>query len=121
VQNGERLLSDPARNCTVKGRRGDWDCLPGDKSLFHSRPGSGLPIGNLTSQVFADFYLSPFDHFTKREHPVDPCTHTRPGDAETGPAARHSAAALRGQAARASPLPASDLGLPFPSCAPASR
>jgi len=25
----------------------------------------GLPIGNLTSQFFANFYLSPFDHFIK--------------------------------------------------------
>ncbi len=25
----------------------------------------GLPIGNLTSQIFANFYLSPFDHFVK--------------------------------------------------------
>ena len=35
----------------------DWDGLPADKSLFHSRSGCGLPIGNLTSQVFADFCL----------------------------------------------------------------
>ena len=26
---------------------------------------SGLPIGNLTSQVFANFYLNPFDHLIK--------------------------------------------------------
>jgi retron-type reverse transcriptase len=29
----------------------------------------GLPIGNLTSQFFANFYLNPFDHFVK-EHLV---------------------------------------------------
>ena len=27
----------------------------------------GLPIGNLTSQFFANLYLSPFDHFVKRQ------------------------------------------------------
>ena len=59
------VFCDPARNCTIKGRRGDWAGLPADKSLFHSRPGCGLPIGNLTSQVFANFYLSCFDHFMK--------------------------------------------------------
>ena len=59
------VFCDPAGSCIVKGRRGDWDGLPADKSLFHSRPGCGLPIGNLTSQVFANFYLSPFDHFMK--------------------------------------------------------
>jgi RNA-directed DNA polymerase len=28
---------------------------------------SGLPIGNLTSQIFANFYISAFDHFMKKE------------------------------------------------------
>ncbi len=49
----------------VKGKRKDWDGLPNNKSLFHSPAGCGLPIGNLTSQVFANFYLNPFDHFIK--------------------------------------------------------
>ena len=30
-----------------------------------SPPGKGLPIGNLTSQHFANFYLGPFDRFAK--------------------------------------------------------
>ncbi len=29
--------------------------------------GKGLPIGNLTSQFFANVYLNPFDHFIKEE------------------------------------------------------
>lgn len=29
--------------------------------------GRGLPIGNLTSQFFANVYLNPFDHFVKEE------------------------------------------------------
>jgi hypothetical protein len=29
------------------------------------RPGIGMPIGNLTSQMFANLYLDPFDHFVK--------------------------------------------------------
>jgi hypothetical protein len=29
------------------------------------RPGTGMPIGNLTSQMFANLYLDPFDHFVK--------------------------------------------------------
>lgn len=59
------IFNDPAGNCIIKGRRSNWDGLPNDKSLFHSRPGCGLPIGNLTSQVFANFYLNIFDHFMK--------------------------------------------------------
>lgn len=35
------------------GSLSDWDGLPDSKSLFHSPPGCGLPIGNLTSQLFS--------------------------------------------------------------------
>jgi hypothetical protein len=40
--------------------------FPGDDLLAASRP-RGLPIGNLTSQFWANVYLNPFDHFVKRE------------------------------------------------------
>ena len=40
--------------------------FPGDDLLAAARP-RGLPIGNLTSQFWANCYLSPFDHFVKRE------------------------------------------------------
>lgn len=59
------VFNNPAQNCIIKGKRKDWDGLPNNKSLFHSPAGCGLPIGNLTSQVFANFYLNPFDHFIK--------------------------------------------------------
>ncbi len=40
-----------------------------DRIIDHGAPGSfpgkGLPIGNLTSQHFANHYLSPLDHFIK--------------------------------------------------------
>jgi len=38
----------------------------GDDLFAVARP-RGLPIGNLTSQFWANCYLSPFDHFVKRE------------------------------------------------------
>jgi hypothetical protein len=38
---------------------------PASKSLFHAGENKGLPIGNLTSQLFANFYLDDFDHFMK--------------------------------------------------------
>jgi hypothetical protein len=38
----------------------------GDDLFAASRP-RGLPIGNLTSQFWANCYLNPFDHFVKRE------------------------------------------------------
>ncbi len=38
-----------------------------DDDLFAALRPRGLPIGNLTSQVWANVYLTPFDHFVKRE------------------------------------------------------
>ena len=32
-----------------------------------NRPGKGLPIGNLTSQLFANIYLDKLDHFVKED------------------------------------------------------
>ncbi len=36
-----------------------------DAAPPHTQPGKGLPIGNLTSQHFANFYLGKLDHFVK--------------------------------------------------------
>lgn len=38
-----------------------------DDDLFAALRPRGLPIGNLTSQFWANCYLNPFDHFVKRE------------------------------------------------------
>jgi hypothetical protein len=61
----EIVTSRPSENCIIRGLRSDWEGLPSDKSLFTTPPDCGLPIGNLSSQVFANFYLNPFDHFVK--------------------------------------------------------
>jgi hypothetical protein len=58
-------LHDPAHHCIRRCPRSAWAGLPPDKSLFGTPAGRGLPIGNLTSQVFANFYLDPLDHFVK--------------------------------------------------------
>jgi hypothetical protein len=39
--------------------------LPADKSLFTAPRGKGLPIGNLTSQFFANVYMNALDQFVK--------------------------------------------------------
>ncbi len=41
-------------------------CFPGDDLFAILRP-RGLPIGNLTSQFWANVYLNAFDRFVKRE------------------------------------------------------
>ena len=61
------LFNEPVNNAIVKGNLSDWDNLPKDKSLFAAKPGYGLPIGNLTSQVFANVYMSALDHFIKHK------------------------------------------------------
>ena len=66
VVDMEIVLLDPTRSCRIIGKASDWDALPHDKSLFHSREGCGLPIGNLTSQLFSNVYLNVFDQYMKR-------------------------------------------------------
>lgn len=44
----------------------DMVYFPGDNLFAAQRP-RGLPIGNLTSQWWANCYLNPFDHFVQRE------------------------------------------------------
>ncbi len=38
-----------------------------DHNAPHNAPGKGVPIGNLTSQHFANLYLDQLDHFVKEE------------------------------------------------------
>ena len=38
-----------------------------EDDLFDANRDSGLPIGNLTSQLFANYFLSPFDRFIKEK------------------------------------------------------
>lgn len=57
------IFQNPAASCIIKGHTFDWDGLPKNKSLFYSPSDCGLPIGNLTSQVLANFYLHDLDQF----------------------------------------------------------
>lgn len=60
------IMNDPLEGCIRKGRITDWDELPESKSLFHSPEGCGLPIGNLTSQLFSNIYMNRLDQYMKR-------------------------------------------------------
>ena len=57
------VFNNAAQNCRIRGNLRDWVGLPLNKSLFHSHSNCGLPIGNLTSQVFANFYMHSLDTF----------------------------------------------------------
>lgn len=60
------VLLNPITDCHIVGSVSDWDNLPNNKSLFHSSLGCGLPIGNLTSQLFSNVYMNIFDQYAKR-------------------------------------------------------
>ncbi|MBK8903274.1 MAG: RNA-dependent DNA polymerase [Anaerolineaceae bacterium] len=52
--------------CGVLAEAYEMAWFSGDNLLAACRP-RGLPIGNLTSQFWANCYLNPLDHFIKRE------------------------------------------------------
>lgn len=57
------ISSDPLEGCIRVGAPSEWEGLPDKKSLFKSPPGKGLPIGNLTSQLFSNVYMDSFDKY----------------------------------------------------------
>jgi len=61
------IFNDSTKGCIIKGKKNNWDDLPKDKSLFTTKSGCGLPIGNLTSQLFGNVFLNDLDHFVKRD------------------------------------------------------
>jgi retron-type reverse transcriptase len=61
------IFYEPTQQCIIKSKLSVWRGLPPDKSWFHSAPLCGLPIGNLSSQVFANFYMNSFDHYLKHD------------------------------------------------------
>ena len=61
------INSNPMDNCNVWGELSDWNNLPKDKSLFYAKENCGLPIGNLSSQLFSNVYMNVFDQYIKRK------------------------------------------------------
>ena len=61
------IMLDPMENCIIVGDLHDWDDIDHAKCMRFVEPGLALPIGNLTSQLFSNVYLNPFDQFVKRD------------------------------------------------------
>ena len=61
------IYNDPTEKWIFKGHQSDYNWLPPSKSLFNTPDDCGLPIGNLTSQLFSNIYLNDFDHYMKDE------------------------------------------------------
>jgi RNA-directed DNA polymerase len=64
LKSGEGVLSEEYEMVWFPG---DDPSTGSGQGLFAANRPRGLPIGNLTSQFWANCYLSPFDHFVKRE------------------------------------------------------
>ncbi|MGQ9591479.1 MAG: reverse transcriptase domain-containing protein [Planctomycetota bacterium] len=63
----ERIIRRPiAPDAVLKGSRASFESVPPGKSLLRAPPGKGLPIGNHTSQFFANVYLDALDRYVKR-------------------------------------------------------
>jgi hypothetical protein len=61
------IFHDPTKDYRFKGDKKHLKKLPNHKTLFKIEKNKGLPIGNLTSQFFANVYMNALDHFIKRE------------------------------------------------------
>lgn len=57
------IYNNPTLNCRFRGSRSNWKGLPHSKSLFGVNADCGQPIGNLSSQIFANVYLDALDKF----------------------------------------------------------
>ncbi len=62
------VFYEPTEHCILqRAQPADFEQLPAHKTLFKAAPGCGLPIGNLTSQFFANVYLDALDQFVKHQ------------------------------------------------------
>jgi len=59
----DRIIDTAPAECG----RADFFYFPGDDLLTPIESATGLPIGNLTSQFFANLYLDAVDHFIKEQ------------------------------------------------------
>ncbi|WP_372826496.1 RNA-directed DNA polymerase [Polaromonas sp.] len=59
------LMHDPRTNFEPRGDRRLQDLVPPHKRLLNAPPDTGLPIGNLSSQFFANVHLNGLDQLCK--------------------------------------------------------
>ena len=61
------ITHDPTQDAIIIDNKEDWQKLPKHKSLFSAKIGTWIPLGNITSQLFANRYLTSLDHFIKHD------------------------------------------------------
>lgn len=64
---GKVIFSDPMLGVHMRGSAEEWALLPKRKSLLYQPEGIGICIGNLTSQLLSNIYLSLLDNFIMEE------------------------------------------------------
>lgn len=62
----EIVLLDPTDGCRHVGSPSEWDDVDASKLMDNAPADCGMPIGNLTSQLFSNVYMNPFDQMVKR-------------------------------------------------------
>jgi len=65
------ITHSPQNNCIRRSPIELWDKIPPRKTLFGQPPGKGCAIGNLPSQLNANFLGSVFDHWITKVKKVD--------------------------------------------------
>lgn len=58
------IYNDVTKGVYKKSKKELYDLIPPHKSLFYKKD-CGIPVGNLSSQFFANIYLNEFDQFVK--------------------------------------------------------
>jgi|GEM_PF-324443 len=63
------IMDNPAHRARRRGDPKNWTDgrLPKGKSMFHQKPGIGIVIGNLTSQLLSNVYLNELDQFITKK------------------------------------------------------
>jgi hypothetical protein len=61
------LFHDPRKDVRIKGATKLLALIPPHKSLFNQPAHLGLPIGNLSSQFFANVYMDSLDQYVKHQ------------------------------------------------------
>ena len=59
------VFHSPEKNCILNSPPDMWRNLKPSKSLFRTDDDKGIPIGNLTTQLFANFYMAQMDEKAK--------------------------------------------------------
>lgn len=61
------IFHRPQEKCQRRSSISAWEGIPPRKTLFGQPEGKGCAIGNLPSQLLANFYASAFDDFVSRQ------------------------------------------------------